>query len=225
MRTTRLALGIAASLCVALPMLSNNAMAADPVASDAVAASSVTTSATTGEPAKNSGNTSPVNADDASGNFFFTTSNGIAPTWAASGITLSGISPGSAISNSPLTRIRVSIPVVAKLGTANFAAGGFKIQNIRTREFVNCQTPVIDTRAKVIDCVLKDGTNARLFAITSIATTKQTLGYYDSTNYRGMRLQVADQEIADFLNDELSVNLFSPSVTFALAQLTVTSAR
>ena len=119
----------------------------------------------------------------------------------------------------------MSIPVVAKLGTANFAAGGFKIQNIKTREFVNCQTPVIDTRAKVIDCVLKDGTNARLFAITSIASTKQTLGVYDSTNYRGMKLQVTDQEIADLLNDELSVNLFSPSVTFALAQLTVTSAR
>jgi hypothetical protein len=77
----------------------------------------------------------------------------------------------------------------------------------------------------VIDCVLKDGTNAKLFAITSIASTKQTLGVYDSTNYRGMKLQVADQEIADFLNDELSVNLFSPSVTFALAQLTVTSSR
>ena len=96
MRTTRLALGIAASLAVALPMVSSNALAADTVASDAVAASSVTTSATTGEPAKNSGNTSPVNADDASGTFCFTTANGIAPTWAASGITLSGISPGSA---------------------------------------------------------------------------------------------------------------------------------
>jgi hypothetical protein len=121
--------------------------------------------------------------------------------------------------------VRVAIPIVAKLGTANFAAGGFKIQNTKTREFVNCQTPVIDTRAKVIDCVLKDGTNAQLFAITSIATIKQTLGYYDSTNYRGMKLQVANQDVADMLNDELSVNLFSPSVTFALGQMTVTSAR
>ena len=73
--------------------------------------------------------------------------------------------------------------------------------------------------------MLKDGTNAKLFAITSIASAKQTLGYYDSTNYRGMKLQVADQDVADMLNDELSVNLFSPSVTFAIAQLTVTSAR
>ena len=225
MRTTRLALGIAASLALALPMISTNAQAADTVASGVNATDSVTTAVTTGEPAKNAGSTAPVNADDASGNFFFTTANGIAPTWAASGITLSGISPGSALSNSPITRVRVSIPIVAKLGTANFAAGGFKIQNTKTREFVNCQTPVIDTRAKVIDCVLKDGTNAKLFAITSIGSVKQTLGYYDSTNYRGMRLQVADQEIADMLNDELSVNLFSPSVTFALAQLTVTSAR
>lgn len=226
MRTTRLALGLATTLAVAATLtFATSAQAADPVASDVVAADSVTTAVTTSEPAKTSGSTAPVNADEASGNFFFTTANGIAPTWSASGITLSGISPGSALSNSPLTRIRVSIPVVAKLGTANFAAGGFKIQNNKTREFVNCQTPVIDTRAKVIDCVLKDGTNSRLFAITSIATIKQTVGYYDSTNYRGMKLQVADQEIADFLNEELSVNLFSPSVTFALAQLTVTSAR
>lgn len=228
MRTTRLALGIAASVAITASIAlvaTNPALAADPVASDVVAADSVTTSVTTGEPAKNTGSTAPVNADDASGNFFFTTANGIAPTWFSSGITLSGISPGSALSNSPLTRVRVSIPVVAKLGTANFAAGGFKIQNTKTREFVNCQTPVIDTRAKVIDCVLKDGTNAKLFAITSIGSVKQTLGYYDSTNYRGMKLQVANQEIADLLNDELSVNLFSPSVTFALAQLTVTSAR
>ena len=226
MRTTRLALGLATTLAVAATLtFATSAQAADPVASDVVAADSVTTAVTTSVPAKTSGSTAPVNADEASGNFFFTTANGIAPTWFASGITLSGISPGSALSNSPLTRIRVSIPVVAKLGTANFAAGGFKIQNNKTREFVNCQTPVIDTRAKVIDCVLKDGTNSRLFAITSIATIKQTVGYYDSTNYRGMKLQVADQEIADFLNEELSVNLFSPSVTFALAQLTVTSAR
>jgi hypothetical protein len=226
MRTTRLALALATTLAVAATLtFATSAQAADPVASDVIAADSVTAAVTTTAPAKTAGNPAPVNANDASGNFFFTTSNGIAPTWFASGITLSGISPGSALSNSPLTRIRVSIPVVAKLGTANFAAGGFKIQNIKTREFVNCQTPVIDTRAKVIDCVLKDGTNARLFAITSIATTKQTLGVYDSTNYRGMKLQVADQRIADFLNDELSVNLFSPSVTFALAQLTVTSAR
>ena len=225
MRTTRLALSITASLALVAMLAGTNAMAADTVASDVVAADSVTTAVTTTEPAKNTGSSAPVNADDASGNFFFTTANGIAPTWFSSGITISGISPGSALSNSPLTRVRVAIPIVAKLGTANFAAGGFKIQNTKTREFVNCQTPVIDTRAKVIDCVLKDGTNAKLFAITSIASTKQTLGYYDSTNYRGMKLQVADQAIADMLNDELSVNLFSPSVTFALAQLTVTSAR
>ena len=226
MRTTRLALGIAASLVlVTAGSATNLALAADPVASGVNASDAVTTAVTTSEPAKNTGSTAPVNADDASGNFFFTTANGIAPTWFASGITLSGISPGSALSNSPITRVRVSLPIVAKLGTANFAAGGFKIQNTKTREFVNCQTPVIDTRAKVIDCVLKDGTNAKLFAITSIGTVKQTLGYYDSTNYRGMKLQVADQDVADMLNDELSVNLFSPSVTFALAQLTVTSAR
>ena len=225
MRTTRLALSIAVSIALAAGFASTNAVAADTVASDVVAADSVTTAVTTNQPAKNTGSSAPVNADDASGNFFFTTANGLAPTWFSSGITISGISPGSALSNSPLTRVRVAIPIVAKLGTANFAAGGFKIQNTKTREFVNCQTPVIDTRAKVIDCVLKDGTNAKLFAITSIASTKQTLGYYDSTNYRGMKLQVADQEIADMLNDELSVNLFSPSVTFALAQLTVTSAR
>ncbi len=226
MRTTRLALGLATTLAVAATFtISTSAQAADTVASGVNATDSITTAVTTGEPAKNTGSSAPVNADDASGNFFFTTANGIAPTWFASGIALSGISPGSALSNSPLTRVRVAIPIVAKLGTANFAAGGFKIQNTKTREFVNCQTPVIDTRAKVIDCVLKDGTNAQLFAITSIATIKQTLGYYDSTNYRGMKLQVANQDVADMLNDELSVNLFSPSVTFAIGQMTVTSAR
>jgi len=226
MRTRWLVLSLAASLAVASTVvIANPARAADTIASGVNTADSVTTAVTTSEPAKNSGNAAAVNANDASGGFFFTTANGIAPTWLASGITLSAISPGSALSNSPLTRVRVSIPIVAQLGTANFAAGGFKIQNTKTREFVNCQTPVIDTRAKVIDCVLKDGTNARLFAITSIGAVKQTLGYYDSTNYRGMKLRVASQEAADILNGDLSVNLFSPSVTFALAQLTVTSAR
>lgn len=170
---------------------------------------------------------SPAAAPDvpeASGTFSFTTANGIAPTWKSYGITVSGISPGSALSNNPLTNVRVAFPIVAKDGTANFAAGGFKLTNMNTGDFVNCQTPVIDTRAKVVDCVMKDLKNRHLFRIVSIRSVQQSNGNYSTSVYRGILLRVADQDTADFLNEELGANTFSPSVNFAGGQLTVTTA-
>lgn len=175
--------------------------------------------------------TTPINptaapdVPEASGTFSFTTANGIAPTWKSYGIAISGISPGSALSNSPLTNVRVAFPIVAKDGTANFAAGGFKLANLTNGNFVNCQTPVVDTRAKVVDCVMKDLKNRHLFRIVSIRSTQQALGNYSTTIYRGITLRVNDQDTADYLNKELGANTFSPSVTFASGQLTVTTAR
>ncbi len=102
----------------------------------------------------------------ASGTFSFSTANGILPTWAAEDIVLIGVSPGSVVTTSTGTTARVSLPIVAKTGTANAAAGGFRLSNTVTGESVRCSNPVIDTRARVVDCVLADGTNADLFAIT-----------------------------------------------------------
>jgi hypothetical protein len=47
-------------------------------------------------------------------------------------------------------------------------------------------------------------------------------GAYTTTAvYRGITLRVDGQTAADFLNDELSTNVFSPSVTVATGELAV----
>ena len=60
----------------------------------------------------------------ASGTFSFVTANGILPTWEAGDIALVGVSPGSVVTSAYGTTARVSVPIIAKTGTANAAAGG-----------------------------------------------------------------------------------------------------
>ena len=162
----------------------------------------------------------------ASGAFEFVTANGILPTWAYANLTLVGVDPGKAVTTSGSTMATVTLPVVAKTGTANAAGGGFRITNSRTGKSVRCSSPTIDTAARVVDCVLADGTNARLFAIDSIDTVRiVSAASSRTTTFDGMDLRVNGIEVADYLNRELGVNVFSPSVTFANATLYVTRAR
>ena len=162
----------------------------------------------------------------ADGTFVFKTGNGILPTWNSEDLRLTGVSPGSAITNSTTTSATVTLPIVAKKGSANFAAGGFRITNTETGAFVNCATPAIDTRARVIDCVLRGGTNLPLFAFESIeGRSFGLIGDTVSADYTGMVIKVAGQRAADFLNKELGTNAFSPYVTVATADLSVTYPR
>lgn len=162
----------------------------------------------------------------ASGTFSFSTGNGILPTWSAEDLVLVGISPGSVVTTSTGTTARVSLPIVAKTGTANAAAGGFRLSNTVTGESVRCSNPVIDTRARVVDCVLADGTNARLFTITSIKSRSRITGSSTVTTiFRGVTMRINGQAAADRLNAALSTYAFSPFVTIGTGDLIVTRDR
>lgn len=171
---------------------------------------------------------SPAQADEvpADGAFTFTTGPGILPAWDSAGISLVGVSPGSVITNVSTNTARVNLPLVAKSGTANAAAGGFRFVNVETGESFRCSNPTIDTRARVIDCVLPSGYNSTVFAITDIderakvntTTTKTTI-------FQGMQIQIINREMANRLNDELNTSVFSASVVLADASLIVTRDR
>ena len=168
----------------------------------------------------------PRTTANANGSFVFRTANGIVPTWESADVRITGVSPGSAISNFNNTGIEVTLPIVAVNGSANFASGGFRLTNVATGDFVNCATPVIDTKAKVVDCVTQGGINRRIFVIRSITAKSNIYGAFSRTTiYRGMTLRVANTLMADFLNNALDVNIFSPSVTFATGELTVNTRR
>ena len=162
----------------------------------------------------------------ASGSFAFTTANGILPTWASANLIIVGIDPGKAITTSASTSTSVTLPIVAKTGSANAAGGGFRITNTRTGKSVRCASPTIDTIARVVDCVLADGSTSRLFAISAVEEIRLLNGLgVRTTSFSGMDLRVNGIEMADYLNRELATNVFSPSVTFANGDLEVTRAR
>jgi hypothetical protein len=159
---------------------------------------------------------------EATGSFTFTTSPGILPTWTNAGIALVGISPGSVMTASASLNARIILPVVAKTGTANATAGGFRFFNAETGQTVRCQVPTIDTRARLVDCVLTNGTVSTLFVITEIADRfKVTDRDSITTFFRGIDLSFVDSASAARLNDELDTNVFSASVTVARGFLEV----
>lgn len=162
----------------------------------------------------------------ASGTFSFTTGNGILPTWAAEDIVIVGISPGSVVTAASNLTARVSVPIIAKTGTANAAAGGFRLINTETGASVRCANPTIDTRARLVDCVLGDGTNATLFRISNITSRSRVTGSSTITTiFRGVQLRINGQDQADFLNEELGTTAFSPYVTVGNGDLIVTRDR
>ena len=159
----------------------------------------------------------------ASGTFTFSTANGILPTWASDDIVLVGVSPGSVVTAASNLSARVSVPIVAKTGSANAAAGGFRFYNSRTGESVRCSNPTIDTRARVVDCVLPGGKNAQILRISSIAKRSVVTGGSTVTwVYRKIVLRINGQGMADLLNNALDSTAFSPYVTVGIGDLVVT---
>ena len=162
----------------------------------------------------------------ADGTFSFTTGPGILPAWDSAGISLVGVSPGSVITNTGTNIARVTLPLVAKSGTANAAAGGFRFINNETGEGFRCSNPTIDTRARVIDCVLPSGYNAAVFEISDIAErTKVNTDVTKTTIFQGMQLRIINREMAKRLNDELDTSVFSSSVMLGDGSLIVTRDR
>lgn len=168
---------------------------------------------------------SPANAFEqpATGTFSWTTAPGILPAWDRAGIALVGVSPGSVITSTLTSSARVSLPIVAKAGTANATAGGFRFVNTKTGESVRCSVPSIDTRARVVDCVLNTGYNAAIFEITNIdSRSKVSNTFTRTTLFQGMELRIINQQMADRLNEDLDTKVFSASVVVGNGDLVVT---
>jgi hypothetical protein len=159
----------------------------------------------------------------ASGVFSFTTNPGILTTWESAGISVIGIAPGSVITSSQSLNARITLPVVAKTGTANATSGGFRLLNSETGVSVRCQVPTVDTRARVVECILADGTRDTFFVITDIAQKLRVVEGVEMTSFfRGIDLSFLNMESATKLNRALSTNVFSASVSVARGEMEVT---
>jgi len=154
------------------------------------------------------------------GTFSFTTANGVVPTWEADDIALIGVMPGSVVTTASGITARLSLPLVAKTGTAYAAAGGFRLLNRDTGVSVRCSTPTIDTAARLVDCVLPDGSQEALLLISDIDSRSRVWGTTTVTSiFRGVEVRINGQDAADLLNDALDVNTFSPSITIGTGDL------
>ena len=171
-------------------------------------------------------NAETTTAQPATGAFTFTTGPGILTTWAYNTIKVSSAAPASyAIKNNGAQAI-IAFPVVAHEKTAFFTGGSLRITNTKTGDFINCLNPAVDTLVRVVDCVMPDKTNKRLFAISNIASVRSLPTIYSvNSSYTGMDLKIASQEMADYMNLKLHTNTFSPSVVFATGELIVSYAR
>jgi hypothetical protein len=174
-------------------------------------------------PASLEATTAATETVPATGTFAFSTANGILPTWTSDDIVIVGVSPGSVVTATSNLSARVFLPIVAKTGSANAAAGGFRINNVHTGASIRCSSPTIDTRAMVVDCVLADGTNAELLVMDSIESRSQFVGSSTVTTiYRGVQLRLNGQKTADMLNEALDTTAFSPYVIVGTGDLVVT---
>jgi hypothetical protein len=154
------------------------------------------------------------------GTFSFTTANGVVPTWTAEDIVLVGVSPGAVGTTASGITARVTLPLVAKTGTAYAAAGGFRLLNTDTGVSVRCSTPTIDTAARLVDCVLPGGDQEALLLIDKIGGRSRLWGATTVTSvFQGLELRLNGQEAADLLNETLDVNVFSPSIRIGTGDL------
>jgi hypothetical protein len=171
--------------------------------------------------------TAPVKASDtpATGTFTMTTAPGILPAWNAADVTIVGIAPGTVTTGRFGNDATVTLPVVARNGTATATAGGFRIVNTDSGASVRCIIPAIDTRARVIDCLTTAGYNAALFAIEDIEGRQNfTTPSRRSTLVQGMEIRLTPSGVAT-LNRALGVRAFSTSVRFADGNLFASQAR
>lgn len=154
------------------------------------------------------------------GTFSFTTANGVVPTWEADDIALIGVSPASVVTTAAGITARISLPLVAKTGTAYAAAGGFRLLNRDTGVSVRCSTPTIDTAARLVDCILPDGSQEALLLISAIDSRSRVWGSTTATSiFRGVEVRINGQQAADLLNKQLGVNTFSPSIVIGTGDL------
>ena len=154
------------------------------------------------------------------GTFSFTTANGVVPTWESEDIALIGVMPASVVTTAAGITARVSLPLVAKTGTAYAAAGGFRLLNRDTGVSVRCSTPTIDTAARLVDCVLPDGSQEALLLISAIDSRSRVWGSTTVTSiFRGVEVRINGQKAADLLNEQLDVNTFSPSIVIGTGDL------
>ena len=159
------------------------------------------------------------------GTFTMTTAPGILPAWTSADITIAGITPGSVTTSRFATDAIIELPVVARAQTANATAGGFRISNTKTGASVRCLVPVIDTKARVIDCLTSAGYNSALFSIDSIASRESVTSPTSRTmGYQGLEIRLTPTG-ALTLNKELSSTVFSTSVRVGDGRLTVTRTR
>ena len=163
--------------------------------------------------------------EPATGTFTMTTAPGILPAWTSADITIVGIAPGTVTTSRFATDATIELPVVARAQTANATAGGFRLVNTKTGASVRCVVPVIDTKARVIDCLTASGYNSALFSIEKIASreslstpTTRTIGF------QGLEVRLTAAG-ALTLNRELSSTVFTTSVRVGDGRLTVTRLR
>lgn len=162
----------------------------------------------------------------AGGEFVMTTSPGVLPALGSDGIRLAGLNPASVVTNATIGSATVTMPIVARNGSANATGGGLRFTNNTTARSVICANPVVDTKARVVDCVIPGLPNRSLFVIHSLGQRSQvTVRGQVAQRFTGMVLRVADSDTADYLNRELQTNVFSPYVNLATADLVVTPGR
>ena len=160
--------------------------------------------------------------EPATGTFEMTTAPGILPTWTSTDISLVALAPGMVTTSRFANDATVTLPVVARAQTANATAGGFRLINTETGDSVRCVIPVVDTRARVIDCVTSAGYNSALFTIEDIDDRERfTVDNSRTTIFTGMDIRLT-RIGALTLNRDLSTTVFSTSVQIATGQLSVT---
>jgi len=163
------------------------------------------------------------NTVPATGSFALTTAPGIVPAWEREDIVLTAISPATGTDLSVAATTKLTMPVVAKTGSAVALSGGFRLTNTQTRETIRCMIPTVDTKALVLDCIVNVDENLQIFAIDKIRSRSSDVGFDSRTSqFTGMEFKVASLSTADKMNKALSTSVFTPSVVIAVGDLTVT---
>ena len=162
------------------------------------------------------------NTVPATGSFALTTAPGIVPAWEREDIVLTAISPATGTDLSVAATTKLTMPVVAKTGSAVALSGGFRLTNTQTRETIRCMIPTVDTKALVLDCIVNVDENLQIFAIDKIRSRSSDVGFDSRTSqFTGMEFKVASLATADKMNKALSTSVFTPSVVIAVGDLNV----
>ena len=162
------------------------------------------------------------NTVPATGTFTLNTAPGIVPAWESEDIVLTAISPATATDLSVTATTKLTMPVVAKTGSAVALSGGFRLTNTQTRETIRCMIPTVDTKALVLDCIVNVDENLQIFAIDKIRSRSSDAGFDSRTSqFTGMEFKVASIATADKMNKALSTSVFTPSVVIVVGDLNV----